>query len=147
MTEPDVRAPEASASPWRMDRQVSVAVIFALLVQTGGALLWAGGAAERIAAIERRLALPDGDAVTLDAIARFSMTGATSEFPITVTNHLADPATNLKWGLKYLAGAHRKAGGDLCRTTMKFQAGHAVDKQTAVHTAYCGKVKSVMASL
>ncbi len=55
MTEPDVRAPEASASPWRMDRQVSLAVIFALLVQTGGALLWAGGAAERIAAIERRL--------------------------------------------------------------------------------------------
>ena len=55
MTEPDVRAPDAPASPWRMDRQVSVAVIFALLVQTGGALLWAGGAAERIAAIERRL--------------------------------------------------------------------------------------------
>ena len=48
---------DASAPPggWRMDRQISVAVIFALLVQTGGALLWAGGAAERIAAIERRL--------------------------------------------------------------------------------------------
>lgn len=40
---------------WRFDRQVTLAVVFALVVQTGGALLWAGGAAERIAAVERRM--------------------------------------------------------------------------------------------
>ena len=53
---PPVTGVAITAPPaWRLDRQVSVAVMFAFLVQTGGALLWAGGAAERIAAIERRL--------------------------------------------------------------------------------------------
>ncbi len=42
-------------------------------------------------AIDRRLALPQGDFVTLTTTSRFSMTGATSEFPVTITNHLADP--------------------------------------------------------
>lgn len=42
-------------------------------------------------AIDRRLALPEGDFVTLTTTPRFSMTGATSGFPVTVTNHLADP--------------------------------------------------------
>ncbi len=45
---------------WRLDRQVSIAVMFAFLVQTGGALLWAGGAAERIASVERRLERQSG---------------------------------------------------------------------------------------
>ena len=40
---------------WRIDRQVTPAVILALMIQTGAALLWAGGAAERIAAVERRM--------------------------------------------------------------------------------------------
>lgn len=56
---------------------------------------WWIGEAERqeewLAAIERRLALPPGDFVTITTTPRFSMTGATSEFPVTVTNHLADP--------------------------------------------------------
>lgn len=48
---------EASSAglAWRIDRQVTPAVIFALIVQTGAALLWSGGAAERIAAVERRM--------------------------------------------------------------------------------------------
>jgi hypothetical protein len=36
-------------------RKVPVAVIAALLVQTIGALLWAGGAAARIASLEERV--------------------------------------------------------------------------------------------
>jgi soluble lytic murein transglycosylase-like protein len=60
---------------------------------------------------------------------------------------LADPETNVRWGLKYLAGAYRKAGGDVCRTTAKFVSGHTVDKPTAAHKAYCAKVKQAMASL
>ncbi len=40
---------------WRIDRQVTPAVLLALMIQTGAALLWAGGAAERIAAVERRM--------------------------------------------------------------------------------------------
>ena len=46
-----------------------------------------------LTAIEQRVALPEGDMVALDATARFSMTGARSEFPVTVTNHLRDPIT------------------------------------------------------
>ena len=53
----------------------------------------ADGQADWFAAIERRVALPAGDMVTLDATGRFSMTGANSEFPVTVTNHLQDPIT------------------------------------------------------
>lgn len=50
---------------WRLDRQVSVAVLFAFVVQTGGALLWAGGAAERITALESRLDKQSGVAERL----------------------------------------------------------------------------------
>lgn len=59
---------------------------------------------------------------------------------------LADPETNVKWGMKYLAGAYRRAGGDTCRTTMKFQGGHYVEKELALHRTYCDKVKQQMAS-
>ena len=66
MTEGEATAEPHSAG-WRIDRQVSVAVLLALLVQTGGALLWAGGAAERIAVMERRL---DGQAGVAERLAR-----------------------------------------------------------------------------
>lgn len=57
MSEASVNITAAPTPPsgWRFDRQVSLAVLVGLVVQTGGALLWAGGAAERIASIERRL--------------------------------------------------------------------------------------------
>ncbi|MFT3876368.1 MAG: DUF6049 family protein [Propioniciclava sp.] len=42
-------------------------------------------------AIDRRLGFPGGDLVSLTTTSRFSMTGATSEFPVTLTNHLPDP--------------------------------------------------------
>ena len=45
----------APSAAWRIDRQVTPAVLLALMIQTGAALLWAGGAAERIAAVERRM--------------------------------------------------------------------------------------------
>lgn len=46
---------ETLPASWRLDRQVTPAVLLALMIQTGAALLWAGGAAERIAAVERRM--------------------------------------------------------------------------------------------
>ena len=52
---------------WRFDRQVSLALLFGLVIQTGGALLWAGGAAERIAVVERRL---DGQSGVAERLAR-----------------------------------------------------------------------------
>lgn len=46
-----------------------------------------------LTSVEQRVALPQGDLVTLDASPRFTMTGRTSEFPVTVTNRIQDPIT------------------------------------------------------
>ena len=40
---------------WRLDRQISLGLLLALIVQTSGALLWAGRTAERIDQLELRL--------------------------------------------------------------------------------------------
>ena len=50
--------PRRSSEPplgWRLERSVPLAFLMAFVVQTAGAVAWAGGAAERIAALERRL--------------------------------------------------------------------------------------------
>ena len=39
---------------FRIDRQVTLALIFAMAVQTAGSLIWAGRAAERLSQLERR---------------------------------------------------------------------------------------------
>jgi hypothetical protein len=40
--------------PFRLDRRIPVALVFAFVLQTGGALFWAGSAAQRIAEVERQ---------------------------------------------------------------------------------------------
>ena len=40
---------------WRLDRQVTVGVLLAVVLQTGGVLIWAGREAMRIEVIEQRL--------------------------------------------------------------------------------------------
>jgi len=42
-----------TAHRFRLDRRVPVALLFAFLLQTGGALFWAGSAAQRIVAVEQ----------------------------------------------------------------------------------------------
>lgn len=46
---------DAAFTGWRLEKQVPLGVILALAIQSGGALAWAGAAAERISALERRL--------------------------------------------------------------------------------------------
>jgi soluble lytic murein transglycosylase-like protein len=58
---------------------------------------------------------------------------------------LLDADTNLRYGMRYLAEAHRLAGGDVCRTIMKYQSGHRAIRLSAANRAYCGKVKAIMA--
>ena len=43
------------AERWSLEHKLPLGVILALVVQSGGALAWAGGAAERIATLEQRL--------------------------------------------------------------------------------------------
>ena len=58
-----------------IERKLTAGVVLALCVQTGGALVWAGAAAERLASLERRaeVARPVGERLArveahLDAI-------------------------------------------------------------------------------
>lgn len=59
---------------------------------------------------------------------------------------LMDPATNLEWGMRYLAGARKLAKGDLCNTVLKYQYGHRAERATKASSVYCGKVRSFMGS-
>lgn len=60
---------------------------------------------------------------------------------------LADPETNLKYGVTYLAKAWRLAGGDLCRTLMKYRAGHGEERMSALSVTYCMRAREHLASL
>lgn len=58
---------------------------------------------------------------------------------------LYDPETNIRWGMKYLAGAHKLGGGETCATILRYNAGHAAKRMNKVSAAYCSKVKKHMA--
>jgi len=44
-------------SSFQMDRTITMSLVFTLLVQTSGGLIWAGSAAARLDALENRLAV------------------------------------------------------------------------------------------
>lgn len=50
---------------------------------------------------------------------------------------LADPETNIKLGVRYLAEAYRLARGDLCTTLMKYRAGHNEQRFSVLSVRYC----------
>lgn len=58
---------------------------------------------------------------------------------------LLNPDTNARFAMKYLAQAYRLAGGDTCRTIMKYQSGHMAIRMSGANRAYCGKVRTLMA--
>lgn len=43
----------ADSNGWHLDRRVPIALILAIVIQTAGALVWAGSAAERLSFLER----------------------------------------------------------------------------------------------
>ena len=60
---------------------------------------------------------------------------------------LAEPATNIRLGVSYLADAWRLAKGDLCRTLMKYRAGHNQERMSALSVEYCRRAKSHLAAV
>jgi hypothetical protein len=54
---------------------------------------------------------------------------------------LAEPATNIRLGVTYLAGAWNRAHGDLCRSLMKYRAGHGEEQMTALSIEYCRRAR------
>jgi soluble lytic murein transglycosylase-like protein len=59
---------------------------------------------------------------------------------------LLNAETNLRYGLKYLAMAHRLAGGDTCGTILRYQFGLRTQTMTGASRAYCSKVKTIIAT-
>lgn len=55
---------------------------------------------------------------------------------------LAAPAVNVHYGAQYLAGAWRRAGGDLCTATMKYRAGHGETRFSFLSVEYCMRVRA-----
>ena len=63
------------------------------------------------------------------------------------TTQLAEPETNIRYGVEYLAIAWRLTGGDLCRTLMKYRAGHGSDVISARSVEYCQRARKHLAAL
>lgn len=59
-------------------------------------------------------------------------------------DELADPHTNIVLGVRYLAQAFRLAGGDLCTTVMKYRAGHAETRFSALSVRYCERAREIL---
>lgn len=59
---------------------------------------------------------------------------------------LYDPATNIRYGMKYLAGAKKRGGGTVCGTILKYNAGHYAKRSNPVSRRYCERVKLQIAS-
>ena len=58
---------------------------------------------------------------------------------------LAEPATNIRLGVTYLAEAWSLAHGDLCRSLMKYRAGHGQERMTALSLEYCRRAREYLA--
>lgn len=61
------------------------------------------------------------------------------------TKGLYDPSTNIRFGMKYLSMAHKLGGGAVCGTILRYNAGHAATRMNPISSAYCTKVKRLMA--
>jgi hypothetical protein len=60
---------------------------------------------------------------------------------------LFDPETNVRYSVTYLAGAWRLANGDLCRTLMKYRAGHGEVRMTPLSVEYCRRARNYLAAI
>jgi soluble lytic murein transglycosylase-like protein len=58
---------------------------------------------------------------------------------------LYNPATNIRYGMKYLGMAHKIGGKSTCGTILRYNAGHGAKRMNPISAAYCSKVKRVMA--
>lgn len=61
-------------------------------------------------------------------------------------DELADPETNIKLGVRYLAEAYALAKGDLCTTLMKYRAGHKETRFSTLSVQYCVAARTHLAS-
>ncbi len=55
---------------------------------------------------------------------------------------LALPATNIHYGATYLGQAWRLTKGDVCRTLMKYRAGHGEEVMSPLSSLYCSRARA-----
>nr|WP_210275034.1 transglycosylase SLT domain-containing protein [Methylobacterium fujisawaense] len=60
---------------------------------------------------------------------------------------LLDPATNIRFGVAYLARAWSLAGGDVCRALAKYRAGHGEERMTPHSVDYCRRAHDRLAAM
>jgi soluble lytic murein transglycosylase-like protein len=60
---------------------------------------------------------------------------------------LAAPETNIRLGVRYLAGAWRLAAKDICTAAMKYRAGHGETRFSRLSVNYCLAVRGKLAAL
>ncbi len=60
------------------------------------------------------------------------------------TKALYNPENNIEFGMRYLAGAYERAGGDLCGTILRYNAGHNAKRMNKRSASYCERVKNIM---
>ena len=60
---------------------------------------------------------------------------------------LADPAINIHYGAAYLGKAWKLTGGDVCKTLMKYRAGHGETIMTPLSVTYCQRARVHLASI
>ena len=60
---------------------------------------------------------------------------------------LFEPETNVRYSVTYLASAWRRTDGDLCRTLMKYRAGHGEERMTPLSVEYCRRAKGYLAAI
>jgi len=60
---------------------------------------------------------------------------------------LAKPEVNIHYGVTYLGQAWRLANGDLCRTLMKYRAGHNEEVMSPLSASYCNRARGHLAAI
>jgi hypothetical protein len=60
---------------------------------------------------------------------------------------LLDPEVNIPLGVRYLAGAWKKGGQDICTMAMKYRAGHNETRFSVKSVDYCNRVRTHLASI
>jgi soluble lytic murein transglycosylase-like protein len=62
-------------------------------------------------------------------------------------DQLASSDINIRYGVTYLAQAWRLANGDICRTLMKYRAGHGEERMTFRSAQYCQRAKIYLSEM
>jgi soluble lytic murein transglycosylase-like protein len=59
-------------------------------------------------------------------------------------DELAEPRTNIRYGVRYLSEAWRLGGQDLCTTVMKYRAGHNETRFSHLSVHYCQRARAIL---